>query len=461
MERFLTDLAEIIPGERILTGDGLMNRYGHVWHTDIPIRAKALILPISTREVSAILQICFKFNQKVVIHGGLTNLVGSTYPSPEDIIISMEKMDKIEEVDIQSRTMTVQSGAILEQVQKAATARDMMFPLNFGAKGSAQIGGIIATNAGGLRVLKFGMMRQLVIGLEAVLANGSVISSMKKIIKDNSGYDLKQLFIGSEGTLGIVTRATLKLVESTSSRISAFIGLNDYDDVVEFMKFMDKGLAGNLSAFELLWKDAYVGLTSYPSVNRPPIPYDYDYYVLLEAMGSNPLQDHHRFVDLLEEATTRKMISEATIADNEASHQWFWSIREDVFPLLSHGKVEQSFDISIPIPLIGVTIDNMINQLKGLDGVERIFPFGHVADGNIHFVISKATDSKDLTSQINDIVYSPIEHIGGSISAEHGIGIDKKAYLHLCRSQTEIELMRTLKAALDPKGILNPGRIFS
>ena len=262
----ITQLKRALATTQILTGEALKERYTHIWRMDEPLQALAVILPKTTAEVATALKICHAHHQPVVVHGGLTNLVGSTEMTDgQEIVISMEKMNGIEEVDVQSRTMTVQAGVILENVQNAAKEKDLLFPLNYGAKGSAQIGGAISTNAGGLRVFRFGMTRNLVLGIEAVLADGTVISSLKKVIKDNSGYDIKQLFIGSEGTLGVVTKAVLKLVEAPKSRNSAWIGLTDYHKVVQLLKFMDSGLAGTLSGFELLWKASFVGMTTPPS----------------------------------------------------------------------------------------------------------------------------------------------------------------------------------------------------
>jgi len=217
--------------DKVLTDQDVHERYAHIWTMDQPLQAKAVILPRTTADVSTALKICHAHQQAVVVHGGLTNLVGGTQTQGHEVVIALEKMNQIEEVDSQSRTMTVQSGVILEYIHQAAEAADLLFPLSFGAKGSAQIGGVISANAGGLRVFRYGVTRQLVLGIEAVLADGTVINSLKKIIKDNSAYDLKQLFIGSEGTLGIITRAVLKLVEAPRSRTSAYVGINDYNKV--------------------------------------------------------------------------------------------------------------------------------------------------------------------------------------------------------------------------------------
>lgn len=461
MSQIVERFRSAIDASRVLGHDQLSERYSHIWEMDKPLKAKAVVLPINTEEVSAIMKICSSLNQSVVIHGGLTNLVGSTSSTAEDVVISLEKMDNILEVDEMSRTMTVQAGVILEDVQKAAKNAELLFPLNFGAKGSAQMGGVISQNAGGLRVFKYGMTRNLVLGLEAVLADGTIISSLKKIIKDNSAYDLKQLFIGSEGTLGIITQAVLKLVEAPKSRNSAFIGIDTYPQVIDFLKFMDASLAGNLSGFELIWDSTYRIMTSPPSAQKPPIPHGYNYYVLIESLGANQDEDHEKMEKLLSEALEKEMIQDAAMAHSESDLSWFWTIREDVHVINAQCKHSQHFDISLPIPSIGQTITEIVAQLENLSGVELITTFGHVADGNIHLIIGKENTSLDLKNKINDIVYSPIKHLGGSVSAEHGIGVDKKEYLKQCRSTMEIDLMKKMKSMLDPNSILNPGRIFS
>jgi len=444
----------------VLTGDVVKERYHHVWHMDQSLNARAVVLPHTTEEVSKALSICNHHRQPIVVHGGLTNLVGGTETNSNEVVISLEKMNAIEQVDAESRTITVQAGAILENVQQAAEKEGLLFPLNFGAKGSAQMGGIIATNAGGLRVLRYGMTRQLVVGLEAVLADGTVISSMKNLLKDNSAYDLKQLFIGSEGTLGVITRAVLRLVESPNSRISALAGLNDYDQVVTFLKFMDKGLAGTLSSFELMWKPTYQVLTTPPASVSPPLPYEYNYYVLLDSLGSDPILDPVRFQRLLEEAIELKIIQDAAPAESATDINRFWTIREDVAPMVAKCRHTQQFDISLPIPLIGEIVNQIVKDLSRIPKVEKVFTFGHVADGNIHFVIGKSEQSDTLINQINHTVYQPLASIGGSISAEHGIGVHKKDYLHISRSPEEIKLMGTLKMTMDPHNILNPGKIM-
>ncbi len=460
MEKLITDFLDILNHEQVLTGDDLKSRYHHIWHMDKPLKVKALLLPESTEQVSEIMKICHKNDQPVIVFGGLTNLVGSTETLERDVVISMERMTTIEAPDLQSRTITVEAGAILENVQQKVSDAGLLFPLNYGAKGSAQIGGAISTNAGGLQVIRYGMTRNLVLGLEVVLADGTILSSLKTIIKDNSAYDLKQLFVGSEGTLGIVTKAVLKLVEAPKSRVSAFVGINDFSKVVEFMRFVDQGLAGTLSSYELIWKTSFITLTKDPSVERSPLPYYYNYYILLEGLGSDQNVDQQRLEHLLEEALHQEMILDATLAYSQSELNWFWRIRENVDALVAVCQFDQHFDISLPIHSIGDTIASMTEQLEQVEGVTHVFPFGHVGDGNIHFIIGKTSEADTLRKRINAIVYEPIKSLGGSVSAEHGIGLHKKAYLHLCRTEAEIAVMIQIKKTLDPKNILNRGKVL-
>lgn len=459
-ESMISAFKSLLGEHNVLTGEQLADRYVHIWRMNDGLTAKALLLPKTTEEVSEIMKICNAHNQPVVVHGGLTNLVGSTETTPQEVVISMERMRTIEELDTSSRTVTAQAGVILENVQKQAEENDLLFPMNFGAKGSAQIGGIISTNAGGMRVVRYGMTRNLVLGLEVVLADGTIISSLKKIIKDNSAYDIKHNFIGSEGTLGIVTKAVLRLSEKPVSRNCAFIGLNGYGNVVKLLKHMDKGLAGTMSAFELIWKNTFIGMTSAPAEVNAPLPYDYDYYVLVESMGGNHEADLTTLENLLAVAMEKEMIEDAALAGSSADIELFFRIREDVHTLVSRMKHDQHFDISLPISDIGDTITSISEKLAEIPEVDLIYPFGHVADGNIHFMIGKQNESVELKKKIDHIVYSPLKALGGSVSAEHGIGLHKKDYLKLCRTDEEITLMKLLKKTLDPKDLLNRGKVI-
>ncbi len=458
-ENLISGLREILESNQILLGEDVKSRFSHIWKTDEPLQALAVTFPKNTKEVSEIVSLCNKFDQKIIVHGGLTNLVGGTETKIDELVISLEKMNSIEEIDPQSKTITTQSGVIIENLINAAADKDLLLPLNFGAKGSAQIGGAVSANAGGLRVFRYGMTRQMVLGIEAVLPDGKIISSLKKIIKDNSGYDLKQLFIGSEGTLGIVTKVVLRLQESPKSRSSAFVALNSYEKVVELLKYLEKELSGSLSGFELIWNSTYRAMTESSDLIKP-IEYNYNYYVFIESLGSQAKKDYELLESHIESALKNEIIEDAVMARTEKELNQIWQIREDVSILASKAKYDQHFDISIPIPKIGEIIDSITKKLKTVDSVKTIFPFGHVADGNIHFIIGRDKDDLKTIDLINSIVYSPLKKLNGSLSAEHGIGLHKKGYLKTSRSEEEIELMKNIKKLFDPKNILNPGRII-
>jgi len=459
-EGLIIKLRDVLDIDSIISGSKLQQRYHHIWKMDEPLQAIALLLPKNTKEVSRIMNLCYENNQEVIIHGGLTNLVGGTETKKNQLVISLEKMNTIEEIDEKSRTITSQSGAIIENLINSVAEKNLLLPLNFGAKGSAQIGGAISTNAGGLRVFKYGMIRQMVLGLEVVLPDGTIISSLKKIIKDNSGYDLKQFFIGSEGTLGIVTKVILRLYEAPSSRSSAIVGINNYENVINLLKFLEKGLAGALSGFELMWKETYITMTKKTSSLFPPISQDFKYYVFIETLGSQKEEDYLRLERLIEESIENKIIMDASIAQSERELNNLWQIREDVSVLDFNANYSQHFDISLPIPKIGKLISEISNNLKKLSFVENIYIFGHVADGNIHFIIGKNNNKIKCVNQINEIVYAPLKENNGSLSAEHGIGLHKKKYLNTTRSESEIILMKKIKKLFDPKSILNPRRII-
>tara|TARA_B100000963_G_scaffold354827_1_gene372003 strand:- start:22897 stop:24285 length:1389 start_codon:yes stop_codon:yes gene_type:complete len=448
-------------GEKsVLIGSDLMQKYDHIWRMNEPTKTPLIVLPKTTKDVSEIMKICNKLSQKIVIHGGLTNLVGGTKTSNDTIVISLEKMNKIEEFDEKSKTITVQSGVILEDIINKVSERKLLLPLNFGAKGSAQIGGVVSTNAGGLRVFKYGMTRQMVLGLEAVMPDGTIISSLKKVIKDNSGYDLKQFFIGSEGTLGIITKIILKLVVSPSTRYSAIVGIDEYENVINLLKLLEKDIGKILTGFELIWNSTYKTMINNLETVNPPLSDKFKYYVFIEVLGNETENDKILLQKSIENAINLNLILDGSIAENERELKNLWQIREDVGILDYDSKFAQHFDISIPIPKIGSLVDEIVAKLNGLEYVDKIYPFGHVADGNIHFIVGKNENSIEIIDEINKVVYSPLKKLNGSISAEHGIGLDKKKYLYMTRSDDEIELMRKIKKLFDPKLILNPGRII-
>ena len=453
----IDELLAKIPGS--LTSIEAQSRFSHIWKTDEALLCKGVCFPKTTQEVSTIMKWCHKHQLEVVVHGGLTNLVGGTQTNPDQLVVSLEKMNRVDAVDLQNRTVTVEAGAILETVLQAAEKQDLFLPLSFGARGSAQVGGVISTNAGGLRVFRYGMTRNWVLGLEVVLPDGTIIENLKTLRKDNSGIDLKQLFIGAEGILGIVTKAVFRLIEKPQTRHSAILTTNDYEKVLQTLRYFDQSLGARLTGFELLWDNSFHTITADDTHYQSPLQTVANYVIFVEILGKDSSLDVQDLQDACAHSFDQNWIVDACFFDTAAEQDECWKIREDVAALEVHAPHNQHFDISIPIDQIGIIINNILQQLQSLDDVLGIYPFGHVADGNMHLIVGKQNDSQELTKKINQIVYAQLQEVKGSISAEHGIGLDKKPYLHLSRTQDEIHIMKGLKRLFDPKNILNPGRI--
>jgi len=424
------------------------------------LKAAALVRPANTEEVSRVMRWCFENNIGVVTHGGLTGLVHGADAGPDEIILSLERMRAIEDIDPVQRTATVQAGVVLQTLQEAVDEHGLAFPLDLGARGSATLGGNAAVNAGGNRVIRYGMTREMVLGIEAVMADGAIVSSLNRLIKNNAGYDLKHLFIGSEGTLGIITRLVLRLRERPTTTNMAFVGIDSFAAVAGFLKHSDRALGGTLSAFEVMWQPFYRLVTTAPAKGQPPIAQDYRYYVLVESQGADRELDTQRFNSAMESAFESGLIVDAAISQSEADCQAFWALRDDVEQVL-HGGLPVVFDISLPIGEMENFADDLRAALPGAIGDHKLWIFGHLGDGNLHVIVQvKPQDYLASRPKIEALVYTPLAAFRGSVSAEHGIGLEKKAYLKVSRSENEIALMRTLKTALDPKGILNPGKVL-
>ena len=452
-------LLQAVGKDAILTPIEAAERPASRWLSTDSLTCKALALPNSTSEVAAILRLCHQHGQTVVPHGGLTNVVGGVTTTSDDIALSLERMNVIEQIDLQNKTITVQAGTILQDVQKAVAETGLLFPLDLGAKGSCMIGGNISTNAGGLQALRYGVMRQLVLGLEVVLADGTVVSSMNKMLKNNAGYDLKHLFIGSEGTLGVITKAILKLEDAPKSKNTALIGLTNFGKAIDFLQAAKRELASKLTTYEIIWQDYYRLMTSPPSTFTPPLSQQYPYYVLMEALGQNQEIDEIHFQTLLENSLEEGLIEDAALAKSQQELDWFWGIREKVDFVFQVHQPVFLFDVSLPITDMELYIQTVINDLKSVWPYVHFYSFGHMGDGNLHLFVSCGENTLSTRHQVEEIVFLPLQKIGGSITAEHGIGLEKKPWLHLSRTPEEIALMRTLKHALDPKGILNPGKV--
>ena len=455
----LADLRALLGEQGVVTGERLA---GRVYDQHVgPVLAQVLVRPADTTQVSAVLRLCHARRQPVVPHGGLTGLVYGGAVGEDEIILSLEALNRIESVDVAGRTMRVEAGVTLQRVQEEAERFNLMFPLDLGARGTATIGGNISTNAGGMRVVRYGMMRSLVLGLEVVLADGTVLCSLNRMLKNNAGYDLKQLFIGTEGTLGIVTRADLRLVPRPVSSASAFVACRDFGAIPELLGMLDARLGGQLSAFEALWPQFYELTTTAPARSSPLLPYGHGIYVLIEALGADPGADQERFERVLTDALEREVIVDAVIAKSEAERRSMWAPREDVFQMDRYGP-SHSFDVSLAIGDMPHYLETVRRALQEQVPGAQMWVFGHVADGNLHIAVCAGDAQKHAATfdAVERCVYEPLRGITGSISAEHGIGLERKPYLEISRTQAEIATMRALKAALDPRGILNPGKVI-
>ncbi|MGI9324992.1 MAG: FAD-binding oxidoreductase [Pseudomonadales bacterium] len=447
-------LKELLGDDAVLTGEDVHGRSAGIWRSDT-IAAKAIVRPSSTEQVSAALKQCHAAGQSVVTHGGLTGLVKGALTDPDDLVISLERMNQIESIHSVDRTAVVQAGVILQTLQEAADEQNLMYPLDLGGRGSCTIGGNIATNAGGNRVIRYGMTRDMVLGVEAVLADGTIISSMNQMIKNNAGYDLKQLFLGTEGSLGIVTRAVLRLREKPTSQATLFVALDDFDKLGRFLKHMDARLGGTLSAFEVMWQNFYELVTTPPANSQPPLPHSYPYYVLVEAMGSSDADVEAALADALES----ELIVDAVVAQSEAQRLQLWAMRDDVEQCFRYSPT-YTFDVSLRISHMHDYVAEVNQRLAQKYEDFKNFTFGHMGDGNLHFVIAVGAGGPEHRRAVEGCVYEPLAAIAGSVSAEHGVGLEKKPYLDISRTPAEVALMATLKKALDPKGILNPGKVF-
>jgi FAD/FMN-containing dehydrogenase len=461
----LADLRAVVGAQALLTGERVRECATDV--QGLVPGAQALVRPHSTAEVSAVLRLCHSRGQAVVPHGGRTNLVEGTATSSSEVIVSLERMNRIEHVDAAGRTMRVEAGAILQRVHEEADRHDLMFPLDLGARGSCTIGGNISTNAGGVRVLRFGMMRSLVLGVEAVLADGTVLDSLNRMLKNNAGYDLKQLFIGSEGTLGIVTRAVLRLFPKPRSVATAFVACRDFAALVRLLAHLDSHLPGQLGAFEALWPEFYAITTSEPTGHVAVLPHDHGMYGLVETLGGDPQSDPDRLERALEAALEQGIIEDAVVAKSEGERRAIWAPRDEVWQVQDQYGLTFNFDVSLPIGDMAGYLAQLRSDVQAAFPAGRSFAFGHIADGNLHVIVAPGmprVDSAHIDERVRRtaerIVYEPLRAIGGSIAAEHGIGLERKAYLGLSRTDEEIATMRTLKRALDPQGILNPGKVL-
>jgi len=420
-------------------------------------QATVVVRPGSVEELAEVVRYCHGKKQTMVVQGGLTGVAGGAITRTADIAISLERLNRIESISPVTRTAVVQAGVVVQALEEAAEEQGMLYPVDLGARGTATVGGTIATNAGGNQVIRWGMTRNVVLGLEVVLPDGTIVSSMNDLLKNNTGYDLKQLFIGAEGTLGIITRAVMRLVPKPRSNSVALIALNSYQDV---LKLLNRALAiSSLTAFELMWKDYYT-LIACGRPEKKPLAEKHAYYVLIETKGFSAETDQKTFEQFLEEAYEHGLIAEAVVAQSEQQARELWAVREASEIILREMSPILSFDISLPITVIEEYVKKLKSSLAEQVPAARSIVFGHIGDNNIHVGITAGRQTSKLEHCIKDLVYLPLAEMQGSVSAEHGIGIEKKDYLAISRNDTEIALMKKFKQLLDPDNLMNPQVMF-
>lgn len=461
-EDVLAALRSALDAHDVLTGEDIPARHSHDWSGVAPVWPRALVRPRSTDEVAAVLRHCHAARVPVVPQGGLTGLAGGAIPSAEGVAMTLDKLCTIERLDATAGLMWVQAGATLQAVQEAAAQAGWRFGLDLGARGSCQIGGTIATNAGGNEVLRFGMMREQVLGLEVVLADGTVLDLMHPMRKNNAGYDLKQLFVGSEGTLAVVTRALLKLHPAGGTKATTLVALQDYDSAMALLRLLRAKLPDQLSAFELMWADFYEAALRWTG-SAAPFAQPPALCALIDVDGAETLHVQVALEGCLEEAMGKGWVVDALLAQSETQVRNLWQLREATAELPAHMQAI-NFDISIPMQEMGAFAQRCVEALAERWPAHHTVRFGHLGDGNLHL----STDARALGDlpfaeaehQVEELIYALVKAFRGSVSGEHGIGLHKRAYLHCTQGEAERATMRTLKHALDPLGILNPGKIF-
>lgn len=465
MVRLIEALSAIVGAEHVLKTAADMEPYLNDWRRRYRGNAQCVVRPGSTREVSAVVAACAAAGVSLVPQGGNTGLVGGGIPRQNEVLLSLARMNRIRSVDTDNNTITVDAGAILQHVQEAADKANRLFPLSLAAEGSATIGGNISTNAGGVQVLRYGNMRDLVLGLEVVLPDGRVWNGMRALRKDNTGYDLKHLFIGAEGTLGLVTAAVLKLFPRPQARLTAWLAVASPAAAVALLSRLRESCGERVTAFELMADVPLEMVRRHLPQVAIPLAERHAWQVLVElgdAWAGAPL------AEMLEEALTPMMargeVLDAVLASSEAQSKALWQVRESIPEAQKIEGFSIKHDISMPISAIAPFVEQAGAALLQAFPEARITCFGHVGDGNLHYNVSTSSGDGSIflakTEAVNRIVHDLVHGFDGSISAEHGIGQLKIFELKHYKSALELDMMRALKRAIDPAATMNPGKLF-
>lgn len=460
--------AEIIGAANVLTAASDKAPYLVEWRDLYQGVTPMVLRPGSTAEVSAVLRYANEQGLKIVPQGGNTGLVGGQIPqeSGDEIVLSLGRLNKVRNVDPDGFTITVESGVVLEALQREAEKVDRLFPLSLGAQGSCQVGGNLSTNAGGTAVLAYGNSRDLVLGLEVVMANGDIWNGLRALRKDNTGYDLKQLFIGAEGTLGVITAATLKLFPKPKKLEAAFVGLASPEDALQLFS-LAKGQAGPiLTGFEIMPRVGLEFCLRHLNGARDPLSGSHPWYVLMElSSGTEAFPVRDLLESILGEAFEKGVVEDAAFAESLQQVNDFWHIRHGMSEVQRAEGGSIKHDVSVPVASIPAFLNKAIAAVEAMVPGCRPVPFGHLGDGNIHFNVSQpiGADKEAYIArwdEMNELVHGIVHEFNGSISAEHGIGRLKRDLMKQVKSELELDLMQRIKTAFDPKNTLNPGRVL-
>lgn len=435
------------------------------WRGRWPGEAALIVAPAATEEAAAVVSICDERNIAITPQGGNTGLVGGQIPFGDEILLSLKRMRRIRQIEPLNNTMTVDAGLTLAEAQDAAREAGRLFPLSIGSEGSCQIGGVISTNAGGVNVLRYGNMRDLVLGLEAVLPNGEIWNGLKRLRKDNTGYDLKQLMIGGEGTLGIVTGAVLKLFPQPAQQMTAFAGVNSAADAVALLSHAQGATGGAASSFELMSRRCIDFVLKHIPDTRDPLEAEHPWYVLMEFSSGQASGLRDTVESMLASALEASYIDDAVIAESEAQTQMLWRIRHSISEAINGEGLGARHDVSVATSDIPAFLEQAGVAVERLAPGARVVAFGHIGDGNVHYDIAPPEGAgkhalDDKRPEIEAAVYDVIASFDGSISAEHGIGRHRRDTLAKRKSNVDLAMMRAIKNALDPKGIMNPGKML-
>jgi FAD/FMN-containing dehydrogenase len=464
----LDDMAAIVGPKNIVTDADAMVPYLKEWRDLFRGKAQAIVRPGSTQEVAELVKLAARTGTKLVPQGGNTGLVGGQIPIAEgrEIILSLQRMDRIRAIDVQSDTMTVEAGLTLQKAQDAAEGAGRLFPLSLASEGSCTIGGNLSTNAGGTAVLAYGNARELCMGLEVVLADGRIWNGLRQLRKDNTGYDLKNLFIGAEGTLGIITAAVLKMFPLPAARATAFLAVPSPEAALELLNAAKAGAGGTLTTFELMSRFCLEIVLRHASGTRDPLSEPSPWYVLMEVSSQSAAGLDDAVEAFLGAALEQGLVTDAALAGSLNQRADFWKLREMLSEVQTHEGGSIKHDVSVPLHAVPAFIARACATVEALVPGCRPVPFGHMGDGNIHFNVSQPIGADKAAyiarwEEMNAAVHAIVSEMHGSISAEHGIGRLKRDLLPGVKDPVELALMKTLKATLDPQGILNPGAVLA